>query len=84
MRDAVAALHAERLQHVGELADLAVEIEVGERAAVAGLAFPDERGLVAPRTANVTIDAVDARVDRAADEPLGVRRLPLEHLSSTA
>ena len=79
-RHAVARLHAERLQDVGELADLAVEIEVGQRAAVARLAFPDDRGLVAPRAAHVAVDAVDAGVERAADEPLRVRRLPLEHL----
>ena len=45
-RDAIAALDAERLQHVRELADLPVQIEVGQRAAIAGLAFPDERRLV--------------------------------------
>ena len=78
-RDAVAALDAERLQHVRELTDLAVEIAVGQRAAVAWLAFPDDRRLVAARSANVPIDAVDAGVERAADEPLRVRRLPLEH-----
>ena len=80
MRHAIAALHAERLEHVGELADLAIQIEVGQRAAVARLAFPDDRGLVPARPARVAIDAVDARVQRAADEPLRMRRLPVEHL----
>ena len=69
-RDAIALLDAERLQDVGELADLAMEIEVGQRAAIAGLAFPDERGLVAARRADVAIEAVDADVELAADEPL--------------
>ena len=78
-RHAVAALDAERLQDVGELADLAIEIEVGQRPAVARLAFPDERRLVPARSARVAIDAVDAGVQRAADEPLRVRRLPVEH-----
>ena len=50
-RDAIALLHAERLEDVGELADLAVQIEVGQRPAIARLAFPDERGLVAARPA---------------------------------
>ncbi len=76
--DPVAALHAERLEDVREAADLAEEIEVGQRAPVARLAFPHDGGLVAPRGARVAIDAVDARVDLAADEPPGVRRLPLE------
>ncbi len=79
-RDAVALLHAERLQDVGELAHLAVEVEVGQRAAVARLAFPDERGLVAARRANVAVEAVGADVELAADEPLRVRRLPVEDL----
>jgi hypothetical protein len=79
-RHPVALLHAQRFEDVGKLADLAVEVEVGERAAVARLAFPDDRGLVAARPAHVPIDAVDAGVERPAEEPLGVRRLPLEHL----
>ncbi len=77
-RDAIAPLHAERLQHVGELTDLPVEIEVRQRPAVTRLAFPDERRLVTPCASRVTIDAIDARVDRAADKPFRVRRLPLE------
>jgi hypothetical protein len=79
-RDAISAFDAERLQHVRELADLAIEVEVRQRAAVARLAFPDQRRLVTARSPDVTIDAVDARVDRATDEPLGVRRFPFEHL----
>ena len=31
------------------------------------------------RSADVAVDAVDAGVERAADEPLRVRRIPLEH-----
>ena len=46
-RHAVAATDAQTLQHVGELRDLAVEIEVGQGAAIARLTFPDQRGLVA-------------------------------------
>ena len=80
MRDAIAALDAERLQHVGELADLPIQVEVGQRAPIARLAFPDDRRLVPPRPADVAVDAVDAGVERAADEPLRVRRLPVEHL----
>src|SRR6185436_16042044 len=62
-----------------ELIDLSIEIEIRERATVARLALPDERGLVPPRPAHVPVDAIDARVNRAADEPLRMRRLPLEH-----
>src|SRR6185369_9821415 len=69
----------ERLEDAGEGVDLAIEVPVGQRAAIAGLSLPDERGLVPPRPANVAVDAVDAGVERAAGEPPGMRRLPLEH-----
>jgi hypothetical protein len=78
-RHAVALLHAERAQDVAELVDGDVEVPVGQRAAVAGLALEHERGLVAPRRADVPVEAVDRRVDLAADEPLRVRWLPVEH-----
>ena len=78
-RDAVAFRDAERLEDVGERGDLAKEIEVGQRAAIARLAFPDERGLVAPRAADVAVETVDADVEGAADEPFRVGRLPVEH-----
>ena len=42
------------------------------------------RRLVAPRAADVAIDAVDAGVQLSADEPLRVRRLPVEHLRARA
>jgi hypothetical protein len=56
-----------------------MQIEIGQRPAIARFAFPDQRRLVAARSAQVAIEAVDARVDRAADEPLRVWRLPVEH-----
>src|SRR6185436_127836 len=77
-RDAITLRHAERLQDVRELTDLAIEIEVGQRSAIAGLAFPDECRLVAPGGADMPIEAVGGDVDLAADEPLGIRRIPLE------
>ncbi len=79
-RHSVAAPHAERLQPAGKGINLAVQVEVSQSPAVARLAFPNERCLVAPGGANVAIDAVDASIDLAADEPLGAWRLPLEHL----
>src|SRR5581483_8946543 len=46
-RDAVAALDAELLEHVGELVHLAPDVAVREHALVAGLPLPDDRRLVA-------------------------------------
>src|SRR5205085_11337208 len=74
-----------RPQHVGELADLTEQIPVGERAALAWLTFPDDRGLVAARGARVAIDAIDRGVQLAANKPLRVRWVaPIEHLGPLA
>src|SRR4030095_4780947 len=59
---------------------LPVQIEVGQRAPIAWFTFPDDGGLVAPRSSDVPIDAVDARIQGATDEPLRVRRVPVEDL----
>jgi hypothetical protein len=77
--NAVAALDAERLQGVGEGADLAIQVPVGQRPAIARLAFPDNRSLVPARGAYVPVEAVRAGVELAADEPARVGRRPLEH-----
>ena len=79
-RDAVARLDAELLQHVGELADFAVQILVAQHAGVARLAFPDDGGLVLAGGGQVPVEAVVAGVELAADEPLRERLVPLEHL----
>jgi hypothetical protein len=56
--DPVALLDAVRLEDVGELADLGVQFAIGELLVFAGLiAFPDDRGLVAPGL-EVAIEAV--------------------------
>jgi hypothetical protein len=55
-RDAITALHAKRFQDVGELTHLTIEIEVGQRAAIAGLTLPHEGCLVSSRSAYVAID----------------------------
>ena len=46
-RDAIAFPDAERSKDVRELTDLAIELPVGQRAPIAGLAFPDDGRLVA-------------------------------------
>ena len=76
--DAVAFLDAERLEGVGELLHFDVELGVGEAADFAGLAFPDEGGLVGACAEGVAVDAVVAEVELAADEPFGPGEIPLE------
>ena len=78
-RDPITFLDAERLQHVGERADVTEEIPVRECAAISGLSFPHEGGLIATGSARVPVDAVGARVQFAANEPLRVWRFPAEH-----
>jgi hypothetical protein len=73
------ALNAERLQDVGKLADLAKEVKVRQRAPVAGLALPDEGGLVTAPAANVSIEAVGRDVQLAVRKPFRVGRIPFEH-----
>jgi hypothetical protein len=62
------------------LADLTIQVEIGQRPPIPRFAFPDNGGFVAACAADVPIDAVDARVQRAADEPFRMRRLPVQHL----
>ena len=66
----VALLDAHAAQHVGELADFAVEGVVREGAHLAVLALPDQRQLVAPPGLDVAVEAVVDDVGLAADEPL--------------
>src|SRR5581483_3341108 len=67
-------------QRRGEAAHLAMQVPVGEHAAVAGLALPDDRRLVAPRAGEMAVETVVGDVELAADEPLRVRQLPLHRL----
>ncbi len=56
-----------------------MQLAVRERALVSGLTFPYQGKLVAPRF-QMAIQAVVGCVQLPADEPLGVRRVPLEDL----
>ena len=79
-RDPVALLDAELGQRVRGLADLVLELGVGDVAGVVlGLADPVQGDLVAVAGLDVPVDAVVRRVDGAADEPLRERRVvPVE------
>ena len=67
--DPVALLDAVRFQHIGEFADVLVKLIVGDmRVLVRLVAFPDDRGLVAPRR-HMAVDAVGADIERAVLVP---------------
>ena len=76
--DAVALLHAEALERVGQLLHLGEEVGVGDGAGVAGLALPVVRDPVAVAGVDVAVEAVRRYVEPTADEPLGERELPIE------
>src|SRR5207248_8463763 len=72
-------LHAELLQPVGEADDLPLQTGEGELTPLAlRLALPEVGGLVAVAGLDVPVDAVEADVQLAAEEPLGVRQVPLQ------
>ena len=75
--DPVAPLDPLGLQDVGEALDLGQQLGVGDDAAVARLALPEEGHLVAPPGRHVAVEAVLGHVEPAADEPLGVGQVPL-------
>ena len=81
-RDPVAGLDAEVDQRVGGLGDLVLHLRERDVAGVVGrFADPVERHLVAVAGLDVAVDAVVGRVELAADEPLGERRVgPVEHV----
>ena len=78
--DAVAFLNAEGLEGVGEFLHLGVQLGVGEAANLAGLAFPDDGGFLGAFAEGMAVDTVVAQVELAADEPLGVGKVPIEDL----
>ena len=77
-RDGVALADSLRLQHVGEAADLRVEVAIGDRPRVLGVvAFPKDRDLVA-LVGEVSVDAVRRDVGGAVAVPFdrdGTRRI---------
>src|SRR5262249_18793347 len=79
-RDPIALLHPVPLERRRELVALTIQVPVRQDPRVARLSFPDDRGLRLARAGHVAVDTVVGHVELAADEPLRVRRLPLEAL----
>ena len=78
--DAIAFADSVSLQDVGEAADFAMQLLVGQDAFVAWLAFPDDRGLVPAWPLQMTIEAIFRDVQLSADKPFREGRLPFEDL----
>ncbi len=69
---AIARLHSQRAQRVGEPADIGMQLAIGHVAHVAGLADEGERRLVTPLL-EVHVEAVPGNVQLAVHEPAVVR-----------
>ena len=68
--DTVSLAHAQALEHVGKLADLAVQFAVGQAGGlVLRLALPEQRGLVFGGRAEEAVEAVHRHVQLAILEP---------------
>ena len=79
-RHAVAAFDAQSLQDVRELVDVGVQLAVRDAPDFAGrLAFPDQRHAAALPRAHVAVETIHRGVELASEEPLRMRRLPLQH-----
>ena len=78
--DPVTLPDAEAFEDVGELLHFDVEFGEGKLADFAGLALPQDGGLVRLVAQGVAVDAVVAEVDLAADKPLRPGQVPFEDL----
>ena len=82
--DAIALADPQVPQRVRELRHLVTQLRIGD---VAGLSFrladPVEGDVVAVAVVDVPVEAVVARVELPAEEPLCVRWVPLQYRAST-
>ncbi len=63
-----------------KMTDFAMKLLVSQHPPIAGLAFPNDSGLIAARAGKMTIKAILGDVELGADEPLGKRWSPIQHL----
>ena len=75
--DYVASGNILRLEHVGELANVLVQLLVGNPPRIARFAFPNNGNSVPITCGNLSVETIVAGVGLAADEPFGIRLMPL-------
>ena len=78
--DAIAFFDVVPFQYIRETADFAMQLLIGERALVAGFAFPNYCRLVPARPFEMPVQAIFGNVQFPAHEPFRERRLPFEDL----
>src|SRR5207247_6558346 len=77
---AIAFFDVVPFQYIREAADFAMQLLIGERALVAGFAFPNDCGLVPTRPSEMPVQTIFGNVEFAAHEPFRERRLPFDNL----
>src|ERR1700722_1762898 len=77
---AVAGLQSPPFEHIGEAADQAVQLLVGDHALLAGFTLPKQRDLVLARRAQMPVEAIIRDVGLTAHEPLGEGRVRFKNV----
>ena len=80
-KDTIPLLDSVALEDIGEFADFAVKLAIGQDALLPRLPLPDNRRLIGPGCLKMTVEAVVRGIDLPANEPLGIRNFPIEHLA---
>ena len=75
----VAFHHTQRFQAVGEAADHAVKLSIGDDALAAIFAQPNEGGTIATVRVGVPVQGIDGDVGLGAREPFVMDAIPLQH-----
>ena len=78
--NAIALLHTQRLQHIGELLHLPMKLLIRESSHLTRFALPNQCSFVFATGLNMAIKTVVGKIDLSADKPLCPGTLPVEHL----
>jgi len=77
--DAIAGLHPETPQYVGEAGNFVQQLRIRDGPRVTRLTFPVVGDAIAASGGDVAVEAVGADIEPAPHEPLGEGELPLTH-----
>src|SRR5260370_4575039 len=78
--DRIRLLDTVPFQNIGEAANFAMQLLIGERASLPRFTLPDNCRLVPAGSSQMSIETIFGNVEFAADEPLREGRFPFEDL----
>src|SRR5262245_25661722 len=78
--DAIAFFDVVPFEHIRKAADFSMQLLIGERALVAGLALPNYCRFVPTRPLEVTVQAILRNIESSADEPFREWGFPFDDL----